>query len=96
LSSDALQHGTSPLHFLIPIPGCEKEGEVMRTKRKQKMNIFILIFMVPTHDPIQKHQGFISYLSILQHIGMISKSQTFDSSTEMLGFALGRRQRAQV
>jgi hypothetical protein len=47
LSSDALQHGPSPLHFFIPIPGgCEKEEEVIRIKIKQERRIVVLSFIV--------------------------------------------------
>jgi hypothetical protein len=47
-SSDALQHWPSPFHLLITGPGgCEKQGAVVRSIRKEMMRVCIVDFMVP-------------------------------------------------
>jgi hypothetical protein len=60
LSSEALQHGLSSLHLLIPIPdGWEKEEEAARIKKKKKISSGILNFMISFlesfHEPDENH-----------------------------------------
>jgi hypothetical protein len=61
LSSDALQHGLSSLHLLIP-RDWEKEEEASKIKKKQTMNNCILNFMIfssePFHEPYEIHHEF--------------------------------------